>query len=56
MEISRVLFGYDRIEKADEGGMNSRFLHVGNTMDPYEFKVPKLLDDWVDTDPKHSKE
>ena len=43
LELERlcVLFRGDGIEKSDEGGLKSVLLHVGNTMEPVEFKVPK---------------
>ena len=41
LDISRVLLGDDKIEKANERGMNSVLLHVGETMDPDGVKVPK---------------
>ena len=40
LESSRVLLGAERIEQADEGGVNSMLLHVGDTMDPDEVKIP----------------
>ena len=54
LERSRVLLGYYRIEKSDEGGMNSVLIHFGETMDPADFKVPKPPYDWVD--PNHNTE
>ena len=38
----------DEIEQADEGEIKSVLLHVGYNMDPYEVKVPKAPDLWVD--------
>ena len=49
-EKSRVLLGDDSIEKSGEGGTKYRLLRVGDTMEPYEVKVPKPPDDWVETD------
>ena len=49
------MLGDDRIEKADEVWVKSVLLHIGDTMDPYEVKVPKALDGWVDPAPQHSK-
>ena len=51
LERSLVLLGADGIDQSDEGGVNSMLLHVGDTMDPYEVKVPKSPYDWVDPDP-----
>ena len=56
LERSHVLLGDDGIEQADVGGMNSVLLHVGKTMDPYEFKVHKPTYYWVDPDNNTSKE
>ena len=42
------MLGDEGIKQADEGEMNSVFLHVGYTMHPDEVKVPKAPDDWVD--------
>ena len=42
------MLGDEGIEQADEGDMNSMFLHVGDTMHPDEVKVPKAPDDWVE--------
>ena len=55
LERSHVLLGDDGIEQADVGGMNSVLLHVGKTMDPYEFKVHKPTYYWVDPDNNTSK-
>ena len=55
LERSHVLLGADGVEQADEGGMNYIMLHVGNTMDPDEFKIPKEPYDWVDPDTYTSK-
>ena len=40
LERSRVLLGDDGIEEDDDGGVNSMLLHVGDTMDPDEVKIP----------------
>ena len=55
MDRSRVLSGYDRIEQADWDEMKYVLLNFGNNMDPDEFKVPKLPDDWVDPDTNTEK-
>ena len=47
LERSHVLLGDNRIGEADEGEMSSLLLHIWDTMDPDEFKIPKALDDWV---------
>ena len=54
-ERSRALLGDDGIEKYDEGGMNSGFLHVGENMDPDEVKVPKPPNDCIDPDTNTAK-
>ena len=41
------MLGADGIEKANEGGMNYMLLHVGDTMDPDEFNIPKVPYYWV---------
>ena len=48
LERSRVLIGDYGTEKDDEGGMKYVLIHVGDTMDPYDVKVPKTPDIWVD--------
>ena len=45
--MSHFLLGYYRIEKSDEGDMKYTLFDVGDTMDPYDIKVPKPLDDWI---------
>ena len=35
--------------------MNFVLLHTGDTMDPDEVKVPKLVDGWVEPAPNTSK-
>ena len=40
-ERSHVLLGYDSTEKAGEGGTKYGLLRDGDTMEPYEVKVPK---------------
>ena len=55
LERSHVLLGDDGIEKTDEGGMKFVLLHVGETMDPDEVKVPKSPYDQVDPPPNTSK-
>ena len=37
------------------GRKNSGLIHVGDTMDMYEVKASKALNDWVDSPPKTSK-
>ena len=37
------------------GGVNSMLLHVGDTMDPDEVKIPKAPYDWVEPAPNTSK-
>ena len=49
------MLGDDGIEKTDEEDMNSVLIHVGYTMKPYEVKVLKAPDDWVEHDPKTAK-
>ena len=34
--------------KMMRGGMKYVLIHVGDTMDPYDVKVPKTPDIWVD--------
>ena len=48
LDRSCVLLGADGIDHADDGGMNSMLLHVRDTMDPDEVKIPKASYDWVD--------
>ena len=48
LDISHVLLGADGIEQADEGGVKSVLLNVGDTIDPDEVKVFKAPYDWVD--------
>ena len=55
LERSRFLLGSDRIEQDDEEGMMSLLLHFGDTMDPYDFKVPKAPYDWFDSASSISK-
>ena len=56
LERSRVLLGSDRIDHAEVGGgVKSMLLHVEDTMDPDEFKIPKASYDWVDPAPNTSK-
>ena len=55
LERSNFLLGDDGIEQADEGGINSVFLHFGETMDPDAVKVPKPPDDWVDPAPNKAR-
>ena len=57
VELGRlcVLLGYDGIDQDDEGGMNSMLLHVGETMDPDEVKVPKPPNYWVEPAPNTAK-
>ena len=55
LERSRFFKGDNGIDKADEGEMKSVLIHVGETMDPDEVKVPKPLDDWVGPYPNTSK-
>ena len=38
----------DEIEQSDEGEIKSVLLHVGYNMEPYEVKLPKAPDLWVD--------
>ena len=45
----------DVIYQSDEGNLISVSLCVGDTMDPDEYKVPKVLDDWVGSPPNIEK-
>ena len=45
------MLGYDKVEQANEGGMKSTLLHVGDTMDPDEVNAPKSPDGLVGTAP-----
>ena len=47
LERLHVFLGDDGIEQADEGGVNSVLLNIGDTMDLDKFKAPKALYDWV---------
>ena len=49
------MLGDDGTDQADERGMNSMLLHVGDTMDPDEVKIPKASYDWVYPAPNTSK-
>ena len=51
LERSLVLLLYDRIYKADEGGVNSVFICVGYTMDPDEVNFPIPPYEWVNPAP-----
>ena len=55
LERSSFLLIDYRIEKCYEGGVNSMLLHVGDTMDPDELKLPKTSDGWVNPDTKTVK-
>ena len=46
--MSDFMSGDDGIDKYDEGGVKYLLLRVGGTMDPYEFKVIKAPDDWIE--------
>ena len=45
------MLGDGKIDQADEGGMKSVFICVGDTMGPDEVKVTKPLDYWVEPAP-----
>ena len=49
------MLGDDGIEKNDKGEIKSVMLHVGDTMERYEFKLPKSPDNWVDPAPNTAK-